>query len=184
MRPDAYFQSEIVERLPKSLEDLLDELMDSELLGEWARLPAFFPKQGIMCSVSEEMGLGAGGAMHQEIFKDPHDFSVWDLSTSSRCFVHLCNSFAWRQITGSNPPHPPFTAKEYRKYGIPWFDYYRDDVSALPGSAILDKVKSVLAVGQAKEEKPLPDNVSLQPELIVQYGSTRRPDEVREFVEQ
>ena len=61
------------------------------------------------------MGLGAGGTMRQEIFKDRHDFSDWDLSMTSRCFVHLCNSLVWRQVTGSNPPHPPFTAKEYAK---------------------------------------------------------------------
>jgi hypothetical protein len=130
------------------------------------------------------MGLGAGGTMRQEIFKDRHNFSDWDFSLTSRCFVHLCNSLLWRQVTGSNPPHPPFTAKEYRKAGIPWFDYYRDDLSALSGSTVLDKVKSVFALGQAKGEKPLPENGSIKPEVVVQYGNARRPDEVREFVEQ
>ena len=129
------------------------------------------------------MGLGAGGTMRQEIFKDPHDFSDWDLSLSSRCFVHLCNSLMWRQVTGSNPPHPPFTAKEYKRAGVPWFDYYRDDLSALSGSTVLDKVKSVFALGQAKGEKPLPDNSSIEPELIVQYGNARRSDQVQEWVE-
>ena len=130
------------------------------------------------------MGLGAGGTMRQEIFKDRHDFLDWDLSTTTRCFVHLCNSLVWRQVTGSNPPHPPFTAKEYANAGVPWFDYYRDDLPAVSGSTVLDKVKSVFAFGEAKGEKPLPDNSSIEPELIVQYGNARRPDEVREFVEQ
>jgi len=129
------------------------------------------------------MGLGVGGKMHQEIFKDPHDFSDWDLSLTSRCFVHLCNSLMWRQVTGSNPPHPPFTAKEYARAGVPWFDYYRDDLSTLSGSKTLDKLKTVFSVGQLKGEKPLPDNSSISPKVIVQYGNTRRPDEVREFVE-
>ena len=115
--------------------------------------------------------------------KIPHDFSDWDLSLSSRCFVHLCNSLVWRQVTGSNPPHPPFTAKEYKRAGVPWFDYYRDDLSALSGSTVLDKVKSVFALGQAKGEKPLPDNSSIEPELIVQYGNARRSDQVQEWVE-
>ena len=129
------------------------------------------------------MGLGAGGTMRQEIFNDTHDFSDWDLSLSSRCFVHLCNSLMWRQVTGNNPPHPPFTAKEYSGAGVPWFDYYRDDLSALSGSTALDKLKSVFALGQAKGEKPLPDNSSIEPKLIVQYGNARRSDQVQEWVE-
>jgi hypothetical protein len=121
--------------------------------------------------------------MRQEIFKDTHDFSDWDLSLSSRCFVHLCNSLVWRQVTGSNPPHPPFTAKEYAKAGVPWFDYYHDDLSSLSGSTVLDELKSVVALGEAKGEKPLPDNSSIEPKLIVQYGNSRRSDQVQEWVE-
>lgn len=181
LRAEAYFRSEVEERLPKSLEDLLDELVDAELLDSGIR---YSLSDASMVMESGAMGLGAGGTMRQEVFKDTHDFSDWDLSLSSRCFVHLCNSLMWRQVTGSNPPHPPFTAKEYKRSGVPWFDYYRDDLSALPGSTVLDnKVKSVFALGQAKGEKPLADNSSIEPELVVQYGNTRRPDEVREFVE-
>ena len=129
------------------------------------------------------MGLGAGGTMRQEIFKDTHDFSDWDLSLSNRCFMNLCNSLMWRQVTGNNPPHPAFTAKEYKRAGVPWFDYYRDDLPALSGSAVLDKLKSVFVLGQAKGEKPLPDNSSIEPKLIVQYGNVRRSDQVQEWVE-
>lgn len=179
MRPEAYFRIRLAQRLPKSLEDLLDELFDTDL-PEPRRLYSMGPS---MLIADEAMGLGAGGTMQQEIFKDPHDFSDWDLSTTSRCFVHLCNSLIWRQVTGTNPPHPPFTAKEYARAGVPWFDYYRDDLSVLPGSTVLDKVKSVFAFGEAKGEKPLPDNSSMKPNLVVQYGNARRQDEVREFVE-
>jgi hypothetical protein len=176
---EAYFRSQLAERLSNTLEDLLDDLIGSEI--REAHTPCYLAP-----SMSEglDMGLGAGGTMRQEILKDRHNFSDWDLSLTSRCFVHLCNSLLWRQVTGSNPPHPPFTAKEYRKAGIPWFDYYRDDLSALSGSTVLDKVKSVFALGQAKGEKPLPENGSIKPEVVVQYGNARRPDEVREFVEQ
>jgi hypothetical protein len=178
---EAYFRSEVAERLPKSLEDVLGELLDADLLESRVQFCRSAPS---MVMEGAEMGLGAGGTMRQEIFNDPHDFSDWDLSVSSRCFVHLCNSLVWRQVTGTNPPHPPFTAKEYKRAGIPWFDYYRDDLSALPGSTVLDKVKSVFALGQTKGDKPLPDNSSMELEVVVQYGNARRPGEVREFVEQ
>lgn len=71
----------------------------------------------------------------------------------------------------------------YANAGIPWFDHYRDDLSALSGSAVLDNAQSVFALGKAKGEKPLPENSSMEPEFIVQYGNARWPDEVREFVE-
>jgi hypothetical protein len=181
LRAENYFRSEVAERLPKSLEDLLYQLVDADLLDRGIRY--YSRSAPCMSMESPSMGLGAGGTMRQEIFKDSHDFSDWDLSLTSRCFVHLCNSLVWRQITGSNPSHPPFTAKEYARVGVPWFDYYRDDLSALSGATMLNKVKSVFAFGQAKGERPLPDNLSVDPDLIVQYGNARRPDEVREFVE-
>ena len=189
MRAEAYFRSKIEAQLPKSLEDLLNELVDTILVSSYlnAQRPYGRLYSASFCreasEARESMGLGAGGTMRQEIIRDRHDFSDWDLSLTSRCFVHLCNSLTWRQVTGNNPPHPPFTAKEYARAGIPWFDYYRDDLSALAGSTVLDKVKSVFALGQAKGEKALPDNSSIEPELVVQYGNARRPTEVREFVE-
>jgi hypothetical protein len=184
LRAEAYFRSEVAEHLPKSLEDLLDELVYRiSFQGNGYSRRYFCRSAPSFVMEDAGMGLGAGGTMRQEIFEDSHDFSDWDLSLSSRSFVHLCNSLVWRQVTGSNPPHPPFTAKEYAKAKIPWFDYYRDDLSALSGSTVLDKVKSIFALGQLKGEKPLPDTSSMEPELVVQYGNARRPDEVREFVE-
>lgn len=185
LRADVYFRSEMSECLPNSLEHLLEELVDAiPLHSDIRRLYSAGPFDSSMVMESAVMGLGAGGTMRQEIFQDRHKFADWDLSVSSRCFVHLCNSLLWRQITGGNPPHPPFTAKEYVEAQIPWFDYYRDDLSALPGSTVFDKVKSVVALGEQKGDKPLPDNSPVQPEFLVQYGNSRRPDEVREFVEQ
>jgi hypothetical protein len=184
MRAEAYFQSEVEAWLPKSLENLLGELVDGILVSsETSGYYILGLKPPRMAVDDAMMGLGAGGTMRQEIYKDGHDFSDLDLSLTSRCFVHLCNSLVWRQVTGSNPPHPPFTAAEYANAGIPWFDHYRDDLSALSGSAVLDNAQSVFAFGKAKGEKPLPENSSMEPEFIIQYGNARRPDEVREFVE-
>jgi hypothetical protein len=181
MNSAAYFRTKLAKRLPRSLEDLVDELLD----GDWLESRILF-SQCMPSLVMEDrgMGLGMGGTMRQEIFQDPHDFSGWDLSMTSRCFVHLCNSLMWREITGGNPPHPPFTRKEYVRSGVPWFDYYREDLPALPGSSVLAHIKSVFTLGDSKGEKPLPDNTSMHPELVVQYGNTRRADQVREFVEQ
>ena len=96
------------------------------------------------------MGLAPGGRMKQEIYEDPYDFADWDLSQSSRCFVHIANSRDWRMITRQSPPTQPPTAADYTRYGLPWFDYY-DDSPAVEGSGILGKLKSVL--GFAKEKR-------------------------------
>ena len=184
MRAETYFREKVVPSLPSSLDELLlrlfaVHLVKTDFYGDASSCPAA-PCAG---SVEESMGLGAGGQMRQEIYHDPHSAAVWDETLSRRCFVHLCNSLVWRQITGTNPPHPPLTAQEYKRAGIPWFDYYRDDQKPLKGSQRLAGVKSVTQLGQEKHSQPLPENSSITPELIVQYGNTRRPGEIREFLD-
>ena len=126
------------------------------------------------------MGLAPGGRMKQEIYNDPFDFSDWDLEHSSRCFVHLTNSRAWRAITGDAPPTIPPTAKQYAQAGLPWFAYYDDAAKAVQGSGILGMLKSVLGMGQAKGEAPLPENESCAPQNTVTLTPKRGPNQVRE----
>jgi hypothetical protein len=88
------------------------------------------------------MGIAKGGRIEQEIYEDKFDANDWDLSCSTRCWVHLCNSESWKQITGEKPPHKPFSAKEYIQEGLPWFDYYSEN-KGIPASKVLKGVKSV-----------------------------------------
>ncbi len=129
---------------------------------------------------SMDMGLAPGGRMKQEIYDDPFDFADWDQEHSSRCFVHLANSLAWRAITGQAPPTMPPTAKQYAQAGLPWFDYYDDCGSAVAGSGILGKLKSVFGLGNDKGEMPLPENESCVPGPTVTIKPKRSPHEVRE----
>jgi hypothetical protein len=144
-----------------------------------AGAPMLFSKRK-MRGFAPEMGLAPGGRMKQEIYKDPFDFTDWDLEHSSRCFVHLTNSLAWRAITGDAPPTMPPTAKQYAQAGLPWFDYYDDSGKAVQSSGILGKLKSVLGMGQAKGEMPLPENESCAPQKTVSLNAKRSPNEVRE----
>jgi hypothetical protein len=181
MRSDRYFEEHIASSLPSTLEELLPRLFAKHLIPRYsvhhsiARLPCLARSGG--------MGLAGGGLMRQEISEDPYKFGVWDRSQTKRCFVHLCNSMVWRQITGTNPPHPPLTAEEYKAAGVPWFDYYRDDQKPLKGSKRLAGVKSVAQLGKKKKSQPFPDDTPITPNLIIQYGNTRRPEEIREFRE-
>jgi len=114
-------------------------------------VPAFLRRAPEVCEESA-MGLAAGGLMRQEIYEDESGIDAWDMEHSSRCFIHLVNSESYISITGQKPPHPPVTKKEYAQSGIPWFDYY-DDHTALAGSGVLPKVKSLSQVAKQKGQQ-------------------------------
>lgn len=129
---------------------------------------------------SYDMGLAPGGRMKQEIYEDPFDLNDWEMDHRSRCFIHIANSLVWRAITNDSPPTVPFTAKEYTKHGLPWFEYYSDNSSSLDGSGILKVLKSVVQMGKDKKDKPLPENESVTPGKIVELRKGLKKTEVRE----
>ena len=133
----------------------------------------------VFAMAAPDMGLAPGGRMRQEIFDDPHKLTDWDQDHSGRCFVHLANSFVWRQITGEVPPTVPPTAKEYTKAGLPWFEYYADGAKAVDGSKVLEKLKSVVQMGKKKGDVPLPENEPVDEPKIVELRKGLRKDEVR-----
>ena len=92
---------------------------------------------------SASMGLAAGGRMRQDIEPDPYDLDDWDFAAADRVFVTLVHAKDWKKITGEAAPNQPPTAKEYSQAGLPWFEHYGKDQSALPGSVTLAGVKSV-----------------------------------------
>jgi hypothetical protein len=127
-----------------------------------------------------DMGLAPGGLMEQEIYEDPFDIDDWDLSSVSRCFVHLCNSMVWSSITESEPPHPPPTAKQYTEAGLPWFDYYDDSVAAVAGSTVLAGTKSVGQLSKEKGQIVLPENDPVTPDNVVVCRKGLKQGQVRE----
>lgn len=125
------------------------------------------------------MGLAPGGRMKQQIEKDPYDYDDWDHDQRSRCFVHICNSEAWRAITGSAPPTEPMSARHYTDYGLPWFDYYSDPDQALTGSSVLKHLQSVATIAKRKR-KPLSDNDRVDPQKVIALRRGLRKTQVRE----
>jgi hypothetical protein len=135
-----------------------------------------------MAMPQASMGLAPGGKMRQEIYEDSFGFEDWDRATCSRCFVHLSNSLVWRAVTGANPPTPPMTSKEYTEHGLPWFDYYDDNLKALEGSKELEKLKSVIQMGYEKGDVPLPENEPVELKNVVKLRRGLTPGQVREGV--
>ena len=140
------------------------------------------PAFGDELAPEQAMGLAPGGKMTQEIYDDPFAFADWDLRRRSRCFLHLANSMAWRQITGAEPPTVPPTAKEYTEHGLPWFDYYAE-TPAVDGGGTLGKVlNSVGELGKGKVDAPLPENQTVVPGPVLRVGPVERPGKaVREW---
>ena len=120
-----------------------------------------------------EMGLAPGGLMRQEIYEDDHGFDVWDRSVRSRCFVHVLNSVQFFEVTGVEPPAKPPTARAYDKAGLPWFEYYGGDRTALEGAKKLAGLDSVAATKLGKGEGVLADNDALTPAVITRLHGTR-----------
>ena len=109
---------------------------------------------------SVSMGLGAGGSMKQEIYRDAFDPTDYDLTQGVSMFVNIVNSQHWTGLTGEPVPQEPLSAAIYTRYGFPWFDLY-SETPALEGSEVLAGVKSVNTLLKEQGGEELPDNVSL-----------------------
>ena len=113
-----------------------------------------------------EMGLAPGGLMRQEIYEDEYGFDAWEMSIRSRCFVHIVNSVQLVHLTGCEPPGRPRTAQDYTAAGLPWFDYYGNDLSALEGAKKLAGLDSLAVTKLKKGEGFLKDNDPVTPAVV------------------
>ncbi|MET9572847.1 hypothetical protein [Streptomyces virginiae] len=89
------------------------------------------------------MGLGVGGSMHQEVYRDERPLSDWAEEPAARVFVHLVPPPAWRAITGEEAPPSPVDRAAYTRAGLPWFDYYDESATDLAPADALSGVKPV-----------------------------------------
>ncbi|MFE2353762.1 hypothetical protein [Streptomyces parvulus] len=89
------------------------------------------------------MGLGVGGSMHQEVYRDERPLEHWAESPAGRVFVHLVTPPQWRRVTGEEPPPSPVDRAAYTQAGLPWYDYYDQDAHDLAPTGPLGDVKPV-----------------------------------------
>ena len=139
-------------------------------MGAMEREFSQFDDSIVMCSMEPpapcmayppvEMGLAPGGSMRQEIYEDPYDLEVWDMRKSERCFVTIANAEQWMDITGEATPHMPITAHEYSEAGLPWFEYYGNDQSAIEGADAFKTLKSVKQINPKKGQNIWPEEGS------------------------
>lgn len=141
------------------------------------------PRRRVFCesSVSDyvAMGLAPGGEMEQEIYADEYQVHQYSRKSHDRCFVHLCDTMSWREMTGQEAPPTPVTVTEYERWGWPWFRFYSED-PALDGATRLAAMKSVAEMKKAKGEPPHPGNQTFTPknveDLSPNANPVKRPD--------
>lgn len=113
-----------------------------------------------------DMALGMGGKMKQEIYEDSRPAADWDTDQRERCFVHLANSDTWRSITGNTPPTRPPSTAEYKRAGLPWFDYYNEGAAVLAGSPILTDLTSITMTDDLIDQRSLFDPSTVVPKRL------------------
>ena len=117
---------------------------------------AGYPIMALYSQATQEMGLAPGGLMRQEIYEDHYGIDTWETEAYSRCFVHILNSVSFFNVAGQKPPMRPPTAREYTAAGLPWFDYFDAELSALEGAVRLAQLESVEAIDGRRGGLPLP----------------------------
>ncbi len=125
-------------------------------------------------SMAPDMGLAPGGRMRQHIEEDDRGLDAWDQRHGSRCFVSMVNTAQWLAITGEKPPISPPTAKDYTASGLPWFEYYGDDLRAIEGAAALKGITGLAKLAKKKGKKPLKGNETLDITHVIGLGKKPR----------
>lgn len=90
-----------------------------------------------------DMGIAAGGTIHQQIYPDLYGVSTWDSDCRKVITIRLVNSAVYKIITGFDPPPSPVTIESYQNAGFPWYSYFNEDLTSVHGSKVLGKVQSI-----------------------------------------
>ncbi|MER5891237.1 hypothetical protein ABT160_46145, partial [Streptomyces sp. NPDC001941] len=120
------------------------------------------------------MGLGAGGTMRQEVYRDDRPPADWADEPAGRVFVHLVTPPDWRRITGEEPPPSPVDRAAYNRAGLPWFDY---DDAAGHDLAPADPLSDVKPVGEwlGDDHEPWQDPSPGQVKPLGDAGAKGKP---------
>jgi len=122
----------------------------------------------------DDMGIGAGGSMRQEIYEDEHGIDAWDLDRAERCFITLANAEQWLSITGEEPPMSPISSEEYTDAGLPWFDYFDEDKQSIEGAEALGDIKSIKDVYKEKIKNLFGGGASSQNKYVVDVSPKKK----------
>jgi hypothetical protein len=123
----------------------------------------------------KQLGLAAGGRIHQRIYPDPYPPDTWDPNRKGTAEVVLLTTVEYRRITKREPPPSPIDAKTYAEHGFPWFEFYDEHEAALGGSKQLAGLKSPGEVDAVTGRGHISDDrIDIRPDTIQPIRRTRK----------
>jgi hypothetical protein len=96
--------------------------------------------------VDVSLGIGAGGNLKQQVYKDTYGVQSWSTERKRSLVIHLVNSLAYKEITGIDPPPSPITAAEYQRANIPWYSNYDETAPIVKPPSIFKRILGVSAI--------------------------------------
>jgi hypothetical protein len=103
-----------------------------------------------------EMGLAAGGGVHQEIHVDP-DPLQWNWKKAKLLGVQILNSVVFEEVTGIPAPPCPISFQDYAKAKMPFYQIIHQN--PIEGSKVL---KAASSVGQLDAAVEIPFGVAVK----------------------
>ena len=80
----------------------------------------------------------------------------------------------WKVLTDTEPPPTPATPEAYAEAGLPWSDYFAEELSLVEGSETLARLKSIVnAQGRTKIER-FPEMTYMLPSMEGSPASSHR----------
>eukprot|EP00002_Diphylleia_rotans_P008946 TRINITY_DN1893_c0_g1_i1.p1 TRINITY_DN1893_c0_g1~~TRINITY_DN1893_c0_g1_i1.p1 ORF type:complete len:671 (+),score=152.73 TRINITY_DN1893_c0_g1_i1:291-2303(+) len=95
----------------------------------------------------QRFGLGAGGMIVQEIYRDNQP-KRWSRRFSTRLHIHMVGRLECEGILGFRLPESPCSFSNYVAMGYPWFDWYDPKCEAVSVSTQIARVQSTAALMQ------------------------------------
>lgn len=96
------------------------------------------------------MGLGAGGNIKQQIFKDKYGFGFWSNEKKANIVIHIVNSIEFKKITGFEPPESPISPEKYSALKIPWYSFYDEVAPVLKPPSIFKRILSIASINKKR----------------------------------
>lgn len=143
----------------------------------WDDKMSFYGSATAMICASPAMGLGAGGRIRQEIYRDTFSAQDWRPRPSARVWVHLVAAGQWYALTGEPAPSTPVNVDQYISAGLPWFDYFDAELQDVDATRELAEVKTVGALLHGGLEHAGATPVPPGDGRVIAYGDPR-PEQV------
>jgi hypothetical protein len=104
----------------------------------------------------QEMGLGKGGAIIQQIYADPYGVEVWKDTPAAAVAIYLISAEQFAEITGK----PLASVVDQSDYQGNWFGLKDQAIPAVAGTGTFTGLKSVFAGDTSNVPEPAEPEVA------------------------